>query len=877
MENVDYSQVKLSKSEWDSIEIPVNEKEQQILTNIINGYSNVNIKVNSNLSLMAYLKIEYSEKKEDFIYNKYFASNVEKLENLLKQLKPQYKPMKIDTIVRLNSSDVIRFERYNSQLINSNDYYEFILLKFIDDLLNALLKNTKKSLIKFHYCYFTLFKLSQNSISYLNRHIINFTNIIISYFSNNIDKSIIIEHCYEFIETNKYLLAYNDFQLYQHQKDIFTYCKFPNPKLILYMAPTGTGKTMTPLALSQEKKIIYVCAARHVGLALARASLSVSKKIAFAFGCETADDIRLHYSAAVEYTRNKYSGAIKKVDNSIGHKIEIIICDIKSYLPAMYYMLAFFQAEDIILYWDEPTISLDYDEHPFHEIIHKNWRENLIPNIVLSSATLPKDYEISQTINSFTSKFTDGVLFNITSHDCIKSIPIINNDGFIVLPHYLSSNYDELLQIANHCENYLTLTRYFDLRGVSEFISYLINNGYVSRKMSYERYFENLNDFTMKNIKYYYIKLLQSLNAEVWNVIYNYFNNLRRPLITENNRKHEIEKNDTSKIHKMNSVGPGINTSNNNSIHNSIQRTLSTIIPMTNTSSSNGCCGIYCTTKDAYTLTDGPTLFITSDIMKIAKFCIQQSCIPPIVLQDIMEKIEYNNIINERIQELENQLETLNTNEEKKTGSLANNKSRNKDLNKHSKFNSDDVTQNKGVSNKLKTEINNLRSLIKNACLNDNFIPNKKQHLDKWAPLDTNFNNVFTSSIDESIVNSIMSLNGVDDIFKILLMMGIGVFINHENKTYTEIMKKLADSQRLYLIIASSDYIYGTNYQFCHAYLSKDLNLTQEKIIQALGRVGRNSLQQTYTLRFRDNEHIMKLFNSCADKPEVCAMNKLFY
>ena len=59
---------------------------------------------------------------------------------------------------------------------------------------------------------------------------------------------------------------------------------------------------------------------------------------------------------------------------------------------------------------------------------------------------------------------------------------------------------------------------------------------------------------------------------------------------------------------------------------------------------------------------------------------------------------------------------------------------------------------------------------------------------------------------------------------------GIGVFLKHTNKKYMDIMKKLAEEQKLYLIIASSDYIYGTNYQFCHGYLSKDLsNMTQEK------------------------------------------------
>ena len=89
-------------------------------------------------------------------------------------------------------------------------------------------------------------------------------------------------------------------------------------------------------------------------------------------------------------------------------------------------------------------------------------------------------------------------------------------------------------------------------------------------------------------------------------------------------------------------------------------------------------------------------------------------------------------------------------------------------------------------------------------------------------------------------------------------------------------MKKLADEQKLYMIIASSDYIYGTNYQFCHGFLSKDLDLTQEKLIQAMGRIGRNNIQQTYTIRFRDDEQIAKLFTSETDKPEIINMNRLF-
>ena len=39
--------------------------------------------------------------------------------------------------------------------------------------------------------------------------------------------------------------------------------------------------------------------------------------------------------------------------------------------------------------------------------------------------------------------------------------------------------------------------------------------------------------------------------------------------------------------------------------------------------------------------------------------------------------------------------------------------------------------------------------------------------------------------------------------WKILLLMGIGVFEKNPNIKYMEIMKKLAEEQKLYLIIAS--------------------------------------------------------------------------
>ena len=43
-----------------------------------------------------------------------------------------------------------------------------------------------------------------------------------------------------------------------------------------------------------------------------------------------------------------------------------------------------------------------------------------------------------------------------------------------------------------------------------------------------------------------------------------------------------------------------------------------------------------------------------------------------------------------------------------------------------------------------------------------------------------------------------------------------------------------------------------------------------------MGRIGRNNFQQTYSVRFRDDLLIQKLFVHEEDKPEVMNMNKLF-
>ena len=940
---MDLNQRKLTKAEWESIEITISPEEKKVLQLIIDGYRQVNLRVNHHLSLFGFLKIEYTESMEDYLYNKYF---LKKIEGFIQEpeLVAEYKKLNINNNITIKKADSIRLQKNTEETLSKEDIYENVLMDHLEKLLSCCQKEKnekteKKELKKkhqtqnktlvshqFEFYYFTLYKLIQNNIQHLNRHILKIIQFVLAYYKEKIKIFIILENAVEYIEKNVNLLKYTDMTLYEHQKEIFTVFNKPSSEnLVLYIAPTGTGKTLTPIALSESHKIIFVCAARHVGISLARSAISMNKKIAFAFGCGSAEDIRLHYFAAKDYTKHWRTGGIRKVDNSVGEKVEIIICDIKSYLPAMYYMCSFNEKHNIITYWDEPTITMDYEHHEIHEIIHKNWKENLIPNMVLSSATLPKLHELTEVIADFKEKFPDTRVHNIVSHDCKKSIPIVNNNGYVILPHFMSEEYEEVKQIATNCDNYLTLLRYFDLKEVVDFITYVaIKNNFINSKMLIYLNFETLDDLTMKNIKLYYLKLLKNIKGGTWGAIVTHLkiNRIQRILpnhFVDAKGNRIIQKSvsiESALTKKSVSIGSSLyNTTNINGgesiirsnsdtsfmkIHNTYSCELSKPVINTTTSglglgSGGGNCAVYVTTKDAYTLTDGPTIFLANDVEKIAKFYIQQANIPALVMDEIMKKIEFNNSLNEKIDELERELEFM-TEKSNSSSSLASKDGHKlkKESRESSKEGASSTNPLGGANkmNQMKEQINSLKNMIRSVCLNDTFVPNKIHHLKKWAE-EMNVKNAFTSHIEEDTINEIMLLNGVEDNWKILLMMGIGVFSNtsvtsisgngngnvesgeKRNGRYIEIMKRLADEQKLYMIIASSDYIYGTNYQFCHGYLSKDLELTQEKIIQAMGRIGRSNVQQDYTVRFRDDEQIRKLFSEDKEKPEVRNMNRL--
>jgi len=380
------------------------------------------------------------------------------------------------------------------------------------------------------------------------------------------------------------------------------------------------------------------------------------------------------------------------------------------------------------------------------------------------------------------------------------------------------------VRCANYCAENKTLLRYFDLSEIVTFIFYLHERGLVPPHYVMDHYFADIASITMNSLKIYYLELLQNIQEDSWDSIYTHMQRIKMPKLS-------------SSLKKSTSMDSGFAAA---------------------ASPPSSAHGILLTTADAHTLTSGPTIFLTEDAKKIGNFYIQQSQIPKALFQDLMIKIDSNQKISEKLDELESELEALTQpDSEKKT------KQKEKDDDSRSP-----------VVREIYKKIDALRKQIRVISLDTEYIPNTKPHQQKWTgKIDET---AFCPNISEDTVKEIMGLF-IDNSFKLLLLLGIGVFIKDVDEKYLELMKRLANNQDLFIIIASSDFVFGTNYNFCHGFIGKDMaNMTQAKTIQCLGRIGRSAIQRTYTVRFRDDDFIYQLFNSPEINMEAVNMSKLF-
>ena len=704
---------KLHRAEWRETERPVAPTELNILNFIVKAAKNPTLRVNHLPSMYGFLKIPVSEAMSLHLYHTYFSL-------------PFYNAPALKT-VKLKKADVIRLG--SKKVIK--DVYETLV---VDVCLKLWKKATDAD-------YYALHHLRSLSVASPNPYVLEAADVTLKAFSPNL----------AILATLLPLpRPYPDLKLYDHQRQLFEILEIPKAKIIMYMAPTGTGKTLSPLGIG---KFIMVCAARHVALDLAKNCVATSKPVALAFGCESMEDVRLHHNAASSFSRDKRTGGIGKVDNMQGEKVEAMICDIGSYEIAMRYMLTFNSPSELVMYWDEPTISMDKADDPLHALVKTMWRVNEVPNVVLSSATLPRPQAIASVIRCFCEKFGADVHV-IESFECEKTVRVLDAENVIVMPH--NGTFEQMKARAAFLNKNKTLLRYVDFESALETLRIL-------EKLS----FETLEQVSVSNVKVMYATTLEAMSEAEW------------VKCQVSKKAYDVD------LMKL-------------------------------------------TTSAAWTI-DGPAVYLCSDVQKIGDRLLSEAAIPATLLKELMSNLESNTKILEEIIRLDKDMQDANS----------------KDADKEKKIADGRMNP---VARKLQAEMERLSAHIKVLGLPQAYVPNTAAHAAKHRA------GGYVSMLDEEMVGKILGTE-IDDLWKILLLMGIGLLSTKASPAYAQLIKDLAASQRLYLIVADADHVYGTNYPFTHAYLGDDLDTS--KTLQAMGRVGRGE-QLHCTVRVRNGAQIFQ-------------------
>ena len=161
------------------------------------------------------------------------------------------------------------------------------------------------------------------------------------------------------------------------------------------------------------------------------------------------------------------------------------------------------------------------------------------------------------------------------------------------------------------------------MREIVRFIKYIHEKDIIDINDT----FHSIEKITMKSLKEYYLQCLLIIEREDWPTIFEYM------------KSTHINRFDTNMLSKSKSM-----QHESSNLHGKPLKRVNTVFEPNNTLKKEvkNTGGLLATTNDAYTFTDGPTIYLTDDIDKVAQFYIQQSKIDPISIDRIMKKIEKN-------------------------------------------------------------------------------------------------------------------------------------------------------------------------------------------------------------------------------------------
>lgn len=250
------------------------------------------------------------------------------------------------------------------------------------------------------------------------------------------------------VSNNSMLDSINNIKLREFQEKLKSITLFDRPKLILLHAMIGYGKTVSGIAyanmvhkraMSQfsgimsgnedivQSQLLFVCAVETVQLQFAKLCYNANIGPTFATWDPKTSKPTIrsswHCSKVTGRKGNKTTTVIKSV----------IICDL---LSALYLLLEKSKKEldETVVFLDEPTVSAD-QEDSLLTLLVTSIIYNTSPYLVLSSATLPRQNEISPVIEHFKSKYPDGDIVSISAMKSQIGCQLVTFDGTLIAPH----------------------------------------------------------------------------------------------------------------------------------------------------------------------------------------------------------------------------------------------------------------------------------------------------------------------------------------------------------------------------------------------------------------------------------------------------------
>ena len=197
---MDLSQNKLTKAEWETIEVPVSDAEKNILKMIIDGFNNINIKINETQSLYSYTKIDPSSEIDYFVYKKYFDTQITNLIAKYGKNTPlkDYSAANLTgggTLKKMKSSISTRLQILENNIeANKNKIFEYLLL----ELFGGLMLHMHTGSSKYAFYLYTILQLKKTSIPNINCYVVRVIDIMIEHANTLTKTSEIITNAYDF-------------------------------------------------------------------------------------------------------------------------------------------------------------------------------------------------------------------------------------------------------------------------------------------------------------------------------------------------------------------------------------------------------------------------------------------------------------------------------------------------------------------------------------------------------------------------------------------------------------------------------------------------------------------------------------------------------